>query len=274
MNLLEIFATRRNKFSFAILTNGSLINKELAQRLAGLNPAFIQVSIEGNEVTHDSIRGQGNYRRTIEAVKNLVSNKIRTLISFTAHSDNFREFSHVAKLGRELGVSRVWADRMIPLGSGSGKKVLTPDETHEFFRIMHRSRLLARFLQLFALGRTEIAMHRALQHLVGGGRAYHCTAGDSLITVQPNGDLLPCRRMPVTVGNLLETPLEMLYRDSDLFQELRDQARISKGCEKCSFNKSCSGGLKCLSYAVKGDPFSADPGCWKGSKQLIARSRT
>ena len=88
------------------------------------------------------------------------------------------------------------------------------------------------------------------------------TAGDSLLTVQPNGDLYPCRRMPIRVGNVMDTPLADLYYESELLCELRDKNRISEGCEGCSHAHTCRGGLKCLSYAMTGDPFKADPGCW------------
>ncbi|MHC4628472.1 MAG: SPASM domain-containing protein, partial [Planctomycetota bacterium] len=202
-------------------------------------------------------------------VRSLTAERIRTFISFTAHRDNFREFAAVARLARKLRVSRVWADRLIPSGSGSSlhEQMLTPDETREFFEIMRKARNQARRRWF---GRTEIAMHRALQFLMAGGRPYHCTAGDSLLTVQPDGDLYPCRRMPVRVGNLIETPLADLYYQSDLLRALRDRSRVSDGCQGCFYSKLCRGGLKCLSYATTGDPFKADPGCWRSSENHMA----
>jgi len=68
------------------------------------------------------------------------------------------------------------------------------------------------------------------------------------------------------VGNIMETPLVELYFQSDLFRALRNQKRNSEGCEDCFYNRFCRGGLKCLSYALIGDPFQADPGCWLVSK--------
>ena len=263
-DLLDVFAANRKQFSFAILTNGTFIDTAMARRLRKLRPSFVQVSMEGSQTTHDSIRGPGNFERTVAAVKRLVRQRIRTLISFSAHRGNFREFPEVARLGRKLGVSRVWSDRVIPWGSGAELRdqILTPDETREFFQIMDSARTEAARRWF---GRTEIAMHRALQFLVAGGRPYQCTAGDSLITIQPNGDLYPCRRMPIRVGNVLETPLADLYYQSDLFRSLRDRGRTSNGCQDCCHARQCRGGLRCLSYAVTGDPFQADPGCWHAS---------
>jgi radical SAM protein with 4Fe4S-binding SPASM domain len=261
LDLLEILAAHRDRFGFAILTNGSLVDASLARRLKRLSPAFVQVSIEGAHASHDRLRGPGNFERTVAAIETLVRHAIRTFISFTAHRGNFREFGDVARLGRDLRVARVWADRLIPHGSGSNlmDHTLTPEETREFFEIMFKARTEAARRWL---GRTEIAMHRALEFLLGGGAPYHCTAGDTLITVMPNGDVYPCRRMPIRVGNLLETSLVDLYYKNELLRALRDRNRISEGCEGCCYAGLCRGGLKCLSYARTDDPFKADPGCW------------
>ncbi len=250
--LLDIFASCRKQFSFAILSNGTLIDAAMAHTLKTLNVSFVQVSMEGAEETHDFIRGQGNYDKTVSAINCLVNAGIRTLISFTAHRGNFKEFSDVADIGMQLGVSRVWADRLIPQGNNS-LQILTPDETRQFFTMMNAEAKNS--------CQTEIAMNRALQFLIAGGCPYHCTAGDTLITIMPNGDFYPCRRMPILAGNVMKTPLKNLY-GCDLFQELRDHHRIIKGCEGCFYERICRGGLKCLSYALTGSPFRADPGCW------------
>lgn len=260
LDLLAIFAAQRDRFSFAILTNGTFIDAAMAQQLRQLAPRFVQVSIEGTAATHDRIRGTGNFAQTVSAIKQLRKQRIHTLISFTAHRSNYREFPQVAKLGRQLGVNRVWADRLIPCGSGSDLAVLTPLETQEFFAIMAQVRAKRSWFN----HRTEIAMHRALQFLAGG-QLYHCTAGDSLLTVQPNGDLYPCRRLPIRVGNLLENTLVELYDNSELLRQLRNPKQVNEGCQTCGYAHWCRGGLKCLSYAVRGDPFQADPGCWLSS---------
>jgi len=264
VELLEELYRRQKEFSYAILTNGTLIDDSLARWLGKHKPAFVQVSIEGDRATHDRIRGAGSYDAADDALRRLRRRGVRTLISFTAHRQNYREFPAVAQLGREIGVSRVWADRLIPTGAGVAlrEQMLTPSELQEFLRIMRAEQSVPQ--RRWRKG-TEIAMRRALQFLVAGGRPYHCTAGDSLLTVQPNGDLYPCRRMPVRIGNLLEQPLSELYYGSELLRNLRDRTRVSHGCESCIFRRDCRGGLKCLSHAVYADPFVADPGCWRAS---------
>jgi radical SAM protein with 4Fe4S-binding SPASM domain len=259
-DLLEALAAERVDLDFAILTNGSLIDDDTTRRLADLGPSFVQVSLEGGRTTNDRIRGPGTFDRVVAAMERLVRQGVRTHVSFTAQRSNYREFGEVARLGVRLGVDRVWADRMVPHGSGSVNEepLLSPEETRELFEIMRRARAEAssRFC------RTEISLGRALQFLVGGGTPYRCAAGDTLITLMPDGDVYPCRRMPIRVGNVTETPLAEIYERSGLMRALRDRTRVADGCRGCRHIDLCGGGLRCLAHAVTGDPFTADPGCW------------
>lgn len=261
LRLLQAFAARRDRLSFAILCNGHFIDTAMARCLAELEPGFIQVSMEGMAATHDRIRGHGSFERTVAAIQHLVQARVPALISFTAHRGNYREFPEVARLACDLRVKRLWSDRLIPSGSAASPdlQTLTPEETRAFFELMEEARKEAG-RRWFC--RTEIAQHRALQFLTGGAQPYRCTAGDSLLTLLPNGDLLPCRRLPIRVGNVLETPLRKIYREHPTLRALREPQPEIKGCEPCAFRRTCRGGLRCLAYAVHGDPFISDPGCW------------
>lgn len=257
MDLLDIFSAHKDVFSFAILTNGTVITPDVAKTLKKVHPRFVQISIEGNKETHDTIRSAGNFDRSGLSLKYLAKEKIPTCISFTVHKKNYKGFSYVAEMARKVGVTRLWADRLIPIGSGKSLDVLTPEETCTFFHEMYKAK---RSKHLFK--KTEIAMHRALQFLVAGGKPYKCAAGDSLITVQANGDVYPCRRMPIKIGNVMETDLTEIYYGNEVLRKLRDKKNLNSSCKKCFYSELCNGGLKCLSYAVTGDPFEKDPGCW------------
>ena len=261
LDLLDLIAAHRERCSLAILTNGTLIDERLACYLKYLKPRFVQVSLEGSRPTHDRIRGNGNYDMTISGIHHLVRQAVPTLISFTAHRGNYREFPHVVKTGKALRVNRIWADRYVPLGQGKAMDdlSLSAGETREFFKLLAASRP-----GRFSIGRrtTEVACHRALQFLRAGGRPYACAAGSTLLTVLANGDLVPCRRMPVVAGNLLRERLADLYRENDMLRNLRRRNQTIAGCEICDHRRTCRGGLRCLSYAMYGDTKHADPGCW------------
>lgn len=259
--LLQKLSEGRGLFSFAILTNGTLLTPTIARFLQQLRPSFIQVSIDGTCETHNRIRGAMSYERAVTGLKLLAGVGIPAHISFTAHRGNFRDFPSVARLGRRLGAARVWSDRMVPCGRGNrgDESMLTPVETREYIRLMERERKRGRFL------RSPVVLHRSLQFTATGNSPYRCSAGDTLVTVLPNGDVCPCRRMPLVVGNIHRQPLDHLYENSELFRDLRDRERVGKGCERCFYARTCGGGSRCLAWAVHGNPFHADPGCWLAS---------
>ncbi len=228
---------------FGVLSNGTLIDMRTAAMLAERKPAFVQVSIEGKEKTHDHIRGRGTYRASLEGIKNLLQAGLRVLISFTAHQKNYLELPAVAHLGRRLGVDKVWVDRMIPAGNGCSINGLTLEQSRQLFYLMKKS---------------GVAMDRALQFLAGG-RPYRCQAGRNLMAIVPGGDVYPCRRMPITAGNLNKNTLEEIYQ-VEIMSSLRTED--SEGCSGCLYEKICGGGLRCLAYAITGSPFNPDPVCW------------
>ena len=255
--LMEVFARHRRDFDFGILSNGTLVDRPTARQVKSWGTRFVQVSIEGGRETHDRIRGPGTYERAIAGLHALKAERVPTLIAFTAQRANWREFPAVAALGKEVGAQRVWADRMIPAGQADRQQVLDADETRAFLELMAKTREPLRFFS-----RRGIAMKRALQFLVAENETpYRCTAGDTLLTLMPDGTLYPCRRLPIALGNLYEMPLARLY-DTEIPRQLRDPLWQGEGCGDCVLASACRGGLRCLSYALHGRLDRADPGCW------------
>jgi radical SAM protein with 4Fe4S-binding SPASM domain len=160
---------------------------------------------------------------------------------------------------RALQVDKFWTDRMIPLGSGAemASEVLSPSDTRDYVRALGRARK-----NVLRIKREEVAADRALQFLGGSGVPYRCPAGESLLALLPDGAVYPCRRMPIPVGNVQRESLAPIYFGNEFLAKLRDSQCMDSRCRSCSFGILCHGGLRCLSYAVTGDPFTADPGCW------------
>lgn len=260
--LLEKINKTGSKISFAVLTNGTCLDALTAGMLSGLKPAFVQVSLEGPRSLNDEIRGAGSFDQAVSGMRRLVKENIRTLISFTAHKRNYMYFQDVVETGCRIGVQKIWADRLVPLGNGKKLETLDCSETRSFFEQMMKARQWAGK----SGSKTKISLNRALQFLIGGGTPYHCNAGDRLLTIMPDGSVLPCRRMPVILGNLHETPLVDIYYSSNLLKKMRKRDLIPEGCETCHHVRTCRGGARCLSFAEYRNPFVADPGCWLSNK--------
>lgn len=256
--ILDLIDKDSEMISFSILSNGTLITDEIAKKIKSYNPYYVQVSLEGGKKTNDYIRGKGTYKQIAEGIKNLRKNDIFTSISFTANNLNYKEFPKVVKYARKYKVNNVWSDRYIPLGGSEDKDLaLNYDQTREYLKIMSEER---QKLRRKKNNITTISMYRALQFQMTNDFAYGCTAGDTLLTVMENGDLVPCRRMPIVVGNLLKENMTDLYFNNEILRELR-KYNVPNDCKNCEHSELCHGGLKCLTYALYNDLNHKDVGC-------------
>ena len=255
--LLDLIKEDSDLITFSILTNGTLINEKIAKKIKSYNPLYVQVSLEGGKKTNDYIRGKGTYKKIAEGIVNLRKENIFTSISFTATSLNYKEFPKVVRYARKYGVNNVWSDRFIPLGDSDKSLALNYEQTREYLEIMNKER---NKLKKVKNSNTTISMYRALQFQMTNDFAYGCTAGDTLLTVMENGDLVPCRRMPITIGNLFDRSMYDLYIKSDVLKDLREK-NIPDECINCEHSEVCHGGLKCLTYAMYKDLNHKDYGC-------------
>lgn len=256
--ILDLIKKDEKLISFTILTNGTLITENIAKKIKSYNPYYVQVSLEGGQKTNDYIRGKGTYKKIAKGIKNLKKYNIFTSISFTATTLNYKEFPKVVSYAKKYKVDNVWSDRYIPLGDSEDKNLsLNVSQTQEYLSIMAKERLKLKRKQY---NKTTISMYRALQFQKTNDFAYGCTAGDTLLTVMENGDLVPCRRMPIVVGNLLKDDMYKLYKTNSILKELRKNT-IPDDCNDCEHAQMCHGGLKCLTYAIYKDLNHKDIGC-------------
>ncbi len=256
--LLDLIKKDSDLITFSILTNGTLITDEIAKKIKSYNPYYVQVSLEGSKKTNDYIRGTGTYKKIAEGIKYLKKYDIYTSISFTANKLNYKEFPKVVKYARKYNVNNVWSDRYIPLGNSKDKDLaLNYEETREYLEIMYKER---EKLINKKNNNTSISMNRALQFQMTYNPAYGCTAGETLLTVMENGDLVPCRRMPIFIGNLLKDNMYDLYKNNKILKKLRND-KIPDDCKNCEHSNMCHGGLKCLTYALYKDLNHKDIGC-------------
>lgn len=257
--IIEMLAKRKREFGFGILTNGTLIRDEEIRCMQRAQVSFVQLSLDGCRQTHDYLRAPGNYEATMKTARRLESSGIKTYISFTATALNFREFPQLADECRKNRITRLWTDRIVPIGHGGECEELeiTPELMPLYLSCLEKAR--GGIIKHCLYPHTEIRLNRALQFLCGGSR-YRCGAANGLIVVDEHGTVLPCRRMPIACGSFREHSLSEIYYNHPVFQQLR-MTQIPGECAGCTEKYDCSGGARCQSYARYGDFEHADPAC-------------
>jgi len=257
IELLSLFFENTSLHGTGILTNGSLLDASMSSYLKRFQVSFIQLSLEGSREIHDAIRGPGDYERTLQSIRMLARDDHDVHVSFTVHGYNADFLEDAALAARNAGARSIWCDRLIPEGRAGGLK----DSSMHADAIMNFMKSLSFISLKYSDKKFKVKMNRALQFLFGGGKPYRCSAGDTLITIMPDGTLYPCRRLPLSAGNVIEDSLRNVYTQSPLLKRLREH-EVPVACKLCQFRMDCNGGLRCLSSAVLKDPFAKDPGCW------------
>jgi radical SAM protein with 4Fe4S-binding SPASM domain len=87
-----------------LFTNGLLLNRGL---LSNLHVDEIQVSIDGLEQAHDTLRGAGTFARSMESIRLSLEMGYEVSVSTMIHADNLNDFDSMEILFRKMGI-RDW----------------------------------------------------------------------------------------------------------------------------------------------------------------------
>ena len=226
----------KRKIRLGILTNGTMIDDDTAGALAQLKPVFVQVSLDGSEKVHDSIRGAGSFKKALSGIDHLKKNGIRVLISFTVMQENYKEFKKVAAVCASHKADKLWWDRVV---TDDPELYIT---TEQFKKVSNTAAGLARRYPF-------ISNTRALQWIPEDSCGYECSAGKRLLIILANGDMMACRRLPFVIGNINKVScLKSTLGSSDIMKKLAAPA-FPEGCKQCRYFYKCAGGARCVTYA-------------------------
>lgn len=260
-DIINYLGKQRTQITYSVLSNGSFIDEEIIELLLKTEVSFVQLSIDGDKKTHDELRAPGDYVRVFKKAEILERAGIRTHISFTANKANFKYLPTVADECRKRRITKLWSDRLVPIGTGETLEQLkiTENDMQKYISALKKAQgsVFTRFLY----PKTQVTMNRALQFINSDGGIYSCSAGDSLITVDEFGRVMPCRRMPIICGDVFSSTLSDIYYTDSVFTDLRKKD-IPKECVACEYSTLCNGGAKCQSFAIYGSYDRKDPACF------------
>jgi MoaA/NifB/PqqE/SkfB family radical SAM enzyme len=242
-DFFTILQELKNKgFDTFVLSNGTLIDRAKADALADLAVKGVQVSMEGPEKVHDSIRGAGSFSSSIKGIRNLLEAGIPVTLNTTLSEMNAPCFKDIIDLASSLGVQRVGFSRLVPTGRGGDMlgTMLSQEVLKDLYNTIFS--LDAKGLQIVtgdpvASQLNNPGMHDSETPVPSGG----CAAGVSGLTILPDGTVTPCRRLPIPIGNVKKDSLRELWATSDVLQRLRDKSRYTGKCGECSKWSACRG---------------------------------
>ncbi len=261
---------KKRQFAVYLLSNGTLITESWADRLAGLGVDGVQISLEGPGPIHEDIRGPGSYAAALQGAQNLVAAGVRVIFNTTVSRLNAASFPDLVPLSLSLGVQELGFARLVPSGRGETllDQMLSPEELLQFYQ-----EILSLEVNGLNVGSGDpLANLNGLAEIPEAGNDSFpwggCAAGISGLTLLPDGTILPCRRLPVPLGNVRRDRLREIWATSPVLDALRDKTRYTGKCGSCPRWAQCRG-CRAIAYAcsrAQGIPdfLAPDPQCFYG----------
>ena len=263
--LLEEIQNYRDMFTtLTVMSNGSLITKSVVKKLKKYEISGVQISVDGLEENNDRIRGKGSFKKATKGIEKLLSNGVPVGVSITVHKGNVNDLEGFIDLCNSMKVKALAVGRLVPIGSGKDLRILEPLETKKFYKkVMELKRKWKdKGVHIYTHCSDSLCFIENSNYETHG-----CSAGYDSFSILPNGNVIPCRRFPVKVGNVLEKSLIDIWYTSDFLWRLRNKGSIS-ACKNCELFKKCFGGARCVAYGYFNNSFAPDPQCWKLFKNL------
>jgi len=112
-------------FNMDISTNASLITNEIAKELKNINFPMIHVSLDGSDKTsHEYVRGENTFEKTLKGIKYLTQNNIYTRIGTVIYKQNEDKLEEIIKLAIQLDANEIIFSFMEAVGRLQGDETI------------------------------------------------------------------------------------------------------------------------------------------------------
>lgn len=263
---------RENFIAVSIVTNGLLINKEIAKKFNELNLNTISVSIDGLEKTHDQLRGKGNFRKAIDKIKILrkYCQTATLAMRVTINSLNINEYKELIKLAEKLSLDLIRFTPILLLGRAKNNQDLLINQD-EYIRFLENTRGIKSKIKLDLPGKSRIKIDFLGKDDVVHVGEFGCHCGKEVCWITQTGDFYPCIFFGESfrVGNIRDESF------LNLWIKARNMVRLSGNeiCNNCPEYKNCRGGCRARALWEYKDINAIDPLCpLKRNKLKFAKS--
>ncbi len=261
---------------FSPSATGRLTWKALAHaRYAGVHR--LHLSLDGATAeTHDRFRGvSGSFARTLRAMEDARDVALPLQVGTTVSTLNVDELPRLADLLAGHGVVMWSVFFLVPTGRAQAEQMLDAVGHERVMRWLAdlsdhapydvRTTAGMQFRRILA---QRGARRGGPAHIAGAGFSFGSGSrpvravndGDGFCFVSHVGEVYPSGFLQVSAGNVRQSGIETIYRDSSLFRQLRDRSLLKGRCGVCEYRDVC-GGSRARAWAVSGDYLAEDPSC-------------
>jgi radical SAM protein with 4Fe4S-binding SPASM domain len=279
-----------------ISTNGTLIDRPLAEQLQKIGLSYVGISIDGTEATHDRFRCKtGAFQEALRGIRFCRDAGLKVGLRFTMVKDNIAGIPAIFDLMDAEKIPRICFYHLV--NTGRGKELGSDDgmPSHEAVRAALEM-IVERTAALHAKGQKvevlTVDNHADCPWLLrkmrtenhpGAETAYNLLklnggaasgTGVGISCVSWNGDVYPDQFWrSKKLGNILETPFGEIWTnpDNEFLQKLKKKSKHVTGrCAACQYLELCGGNFRARAEAYTGDMWAPDPACYLTNEEIIS----
>jgi radical SAM protein with 4Fe4S-binding SPASM domain len=253
-------------FSVVLITNGTLVDRDVASTLGDLGLKHVQVSLDGLKENHEYLRGDGTYEAVLESIRLLAEEGVSVAVRATVTRRNVGELEKIADLAVSMGAKKLGFVRFFPAGRGMGYKeelMLDAEGMRSFHltgkKIKEKYRDQIEVLADPCASLTDEAYNKYLQQ----GNIL-CPCGKTWCLVKSNGVVSPCENMVFYAGNIKKQKFEEIWKEAPVMKTFRefDPDLLKGACATCSLKKVCAGYCRALAVLHTADFYAEDFTCY------------
>lgn len=261
-----------NGLEMKICTNGYFLDKDMMDFLARRNVVGLQIALEGTEKgIYDSIKRpmrDDSFERVVHAIDMAVNDySIHNIVSMVPVKQNKDNVEPMIEYCREKGVDTLSLYKLIPFGQAiQNSDIIIPE--NEFLD------LLPKWIDNFVDNEPHWIIETEPPYAKASGilRKYEdkidvhysgCKAGITLMSVMPNGNIVPCHVADLNelyLGNILKDDLNEIWKNHPILDYFNGK-RKPEECVPCTSWESCLGGCRIASLGITGSLETKDPLC-------------
>ncbi|WP_163972034.1 TIGR04053 family radical SAM/SPASM domain-containing protein [Oceanobacillus halotolerans] len=264
------------------------VTKEAMKKAKDVGLSRWAFSIDGhNAEIHDHFRGtSGSFDLTMNAINYLQELEMPLQVNTVISRYNVDYLDEMAEMVEKLGVVLWSVFFLVPTGRGKESDMISPADHERVLRWLYKlsKRVPFDIKTTAAQHYRRVVIQNKMREKVATSDTDHINYEDALVKgdtgkidglgrapkgvndgngfvfISHKGDVFPSGLLPIKAGNVRQTPLAKIYRESEVFQNLRNPDKYKGKCGVCEFRHVC-GGSRSRAYNVTGDYMESEPYC-------------
>lgn len=262
------------------------VTKEAMEKAKDVGLSRWAFSIDGHcAEAHDFFRGTaGSFDLTMNAISYLHELEMPLQINTVISRYNVDYLEEMAEMVENLNCVLWSVFFLVPTGRGKESDMISPVE-HEkvlqwlyklskrvpfdikttaaqhYRRVVIQNKMREKATNNDTIEYEDALMSGKTGQIDGLGRAPKgVNDGNGFVFISHTGDVFPSGLLPINAGNVRQTPLATIYRESEVFQNLRNPDKYKGKCGVCEFRYVC-GGSRSRAFNITGDYMESEPYC-------------